>query len=123
MAADVTTIYNNIAHVLKAYKSPYALKNVSDKRMDLYIEKEMTLLGKAYKEMFIASAIIQKGYVSFHFFPMYMNPKLGEKIPAELKKCLKGKTCFHIKKDDPQLIKQIDETLKLGTEFFKQLAK
>jgi len=53
--------------------------------------------------------------------PVYGYKKLGEQIHPELMKCLKGKACFHIKKNDENLYKQIDEALKLGYEGYKKL--
>jgi hypothetical protein len=38
----------------------------------------------------------------------------------ELLKCLKGKSCFHIKKNDPVIMEQIKESLKIGYEMYKE---
>ena len=53
--------------------------------------------------MFFASVVQRKESVTFHFFPLYMDPTLNG-LALSLYKCLKGKTCFHFKKEE-----QIDE--------------
>ena len=41
-------------------------------------------------------------------------------MPPELKKTLKGKTCFNIKKLDATLLKQVEELLKKGFDMYKK---
>ena len=43
---------------------------------------------------------------------------LKNKLKPELLKTLKGKTCFHIKKEDPVLLQQIKEALQIGYEYY-----
>jgi hypothetical protein len=52
--------------------------------------------------------------------PAYGEDKLTDMFQPELLKCLKGKSCFHIKKDDPVLFKQMKESLKKGLEAYKK---
>ncbi len=87
----------------------------------LISHKEVEISGKKRTELWFASALIQKGYVGFYYMPIYGYKKLGEQIHPELMKCLKGKACFHIKKNDENLFKQIEEALKLGYENYKKL--
>ena len=49
--------------------------------------------------MYFASIAQRKESVVFYFFPAYMNTKMLEVAPS-LCKCLKGKTCFHFKKEE-----------------------
>jgi len=41
-------------------------------------------------------------------------------LPEELRKCLKGKSCFNIKKADAKLFKQIGKMAKEGLKIYKQ---
>jgi hypothetical protein len=70
--------------------------------------------------MYFATAAIKSGYVGFYFFPIYTHPKEFTGIPDELKKCLKGKSCFHIKKLDKLLEGQIKDMVKQGFELYKK---
>src|SRR5208282_2915891 len=44
----------------------------------------------------LAAVILQKGYVGLYVMCIYMNPAANDKLP-NLKKLLKGKSCFHVK--------------------------
>src|SRR5438046_783887 len=63
--------------------------------------------------MFFAAVAQRKDSVTFHFFPSYMNTKLKDVAPS-LYKCLKGKTCFHFKKEEQVNEKELSALLKKG---------
>ena len=70
--------------------------------------------------MYFASALIRPGNVSFYFFPCYTAPKEFEKIAPNTMKCLDGKTCFHFKKEEQLVEKEIKEMFKKGIAFYKK---
>ena len=72
------------------------------------------------KEFWFAAILVQKGYVGFYFMPVYVCEPRKESIPNELMKTLKGKSCFHITKNDAVIMEQIKEALKLGYEDYKK---
>lgn len=87
----------------------------------LVSEKEVEINGKKKPEVYFAGTLVQKGYVGFYFMPVYAEPGFKKQIQPELLSCLKGKSCFYIKKDDPNLFDQIEDALQLGyTEFKKK---
>ena len=69
--------------------------------------------------MFFASVAQRKDSVTFHFFPIYMSD-LGVKAPA-LYKYLKGKTCFHFKKEEQVNEKELATLLKKGVAAWKKM--
>jgi len=70
-------------------------------------------------ELDLASIILQKGYVGFYFMPVYIQPALKKAISPSLLATLKGKTCFHIKKLDADLLRNIDAALREGIKLYK----
>jgi len=52
--------------------------------------------------------------------PIYSDTDLKDVFKPELLKLLKGKSCFHIKKLNPELEMQIDFALKVGYELYKK---
>jgi hypothetical protein len=70
--------------------------------------------------MYFASAAIQGSFAGFYFFPIYTHPKEFADMPENLRKCLKGKSCFHIKKLDNDLSKSIRSALKKGFVIYKK---
>jgi hypothetical protein len=83
-------------------------------------DTELFILGKKRKDMWFAAALIQKGYVGFYFMPIYIYTPMKNSIPTELMKCLKGKACFHITKNDPLIMEQIKDALQMGYEDYKK---
>lgn len=72
------------------------------------------------KQLFFASTVIKKSYVSFYLMPVYMYPELLNGISPELKKRMQGKSCFNFKKVEPELFHELAELTKQGAEKFKQ---
>lgn len=67
----------------------------------------------------MASLILQKGYVGFHYVPVYMEPRLRAELSPKLVKLLKGKSCFHITKLDEGLRKDVEHALEQGRKYFQ----
>jgi hypothetical protein len=70
--------------------------------------------------MFFASVAVRSDSVAFYFFPSYMNTELKKAAPS-LYKCLKGKTCFHFKKEEQVNEKELDALLKKGMAAWKKM--
>jgi len=87
----------------------------------LYGSKEVSLFGKKPQPTYIAGVIQQKNYVSFYFSPIYSHPDFFKNINPDLKKFLKGKSCFNIKKINPQLLEEIEDLLKKGIIKYKEI--
>ena len=66
-------------------------------RAVLISKKPVEILGRKKDELWFAAALVQKGYVSFYYMPVHGDPEVKGLIGPGLLKCLKGKSCFHIK--------------------------
>ena len=87
----------------------------------IYGSKDVSLFGKKPQPTYIAGVIQQKNYVSFYLSPIYSHPDLYPKLSPDLKKVLKGKSCFNIAKATPKLFKEIDDVLKRGINKYKEI--
>ena len=116
---ELVSLYNAIKKLISRYaKGNYSIKADKPGQYELYYGKEIEHMGRKYPEISFAGLLIQKGYVGFYFFPIYADLSLKNKLKPELLKTLKGKTCFHIKKEDPVLLQQIKEALQIGYEYY-----
>ncbi|MES2004715.1 MAG: DUF1801 domain-containing protein [Bacteroidota bacterium] len=88
---------------------------------NLVSHKPVVIAGRTKEEIWFVSALVQKGYVGFYYMPVYMNDPIKKRISPELLKCLKGKACFHIKKKDASLLKDIDAAIKIGYDAFVKM--
>jgi len=70
--------------------------------------------------MYFSSVVIRKDSVNFYFFPTYMNPGEYKTLAPSIFKLLKGKTCFHFKKEEQVNEKELDAILKKGIVHWKK---
>jgi len=112
---------NNSSNYLTTEKTFGSQAKQNKPGYHLYGKKEVSLFGKKPKPTYIAGVIQQKHYVSFYLSPIYSHPDLYPDINPELKKVLKGKSCFNIKKATPQLLNEIEDVLTMGIKKYKEL--
>jgi hypothetical protein len=72
------------------------------------------------KEVYFAELIIKSSYVGFYYMSVYAETDIKNMFGSELLKLLKGKSCFHIKKLDEEIEKQISEALELRFLTYKE---
>ena len=112
---ELVPIFEEIKNMLLPYeKGTLKIHGGTDGKVMLISHKPVEIAGRPREELWFASALIQKGYVGLYYMPVYMNDPVKRQLFPELMKCLKGKACFHIKKADPVIYKQIKEALKIG---------
>jgi hypothetical protein len=117
---ELVEIFNQLKTILKKYEGVLKPKFDLDSKYDLWSFKDVEIAGRKRKEVSFASIIIQSKHVGFYYMPIYTDRKLEEVFKPELLKLLKGKSCFHIKKLDPELKKQIEEALDIGYNLYKE---
>ncbi|MEZ4685665.1 MAG: hypothetical protein R3B47_06245 [Bacteroidia bacterium] len=69
---------------------------------------------------YFASVVPKPKDVRLYFFPIYTHADSFSEIPEALRKCLKGKSCFHIKKLDENLISAVEEMVEKGIHLYQQ---
>ena len=120
MNTEFSEILKNVRALLKVYEPPLVAKKDTEKGYELWTTKEVSIGGRTYPDLFFAAATVQKNFVGFYYFPLYCNPELKAKLHRDLIKNLKGKTCFHLKKDEKDLYKHIESALKIAFTFYKK---
>jgi len=125
-AEALDAIFDRLHRLLARYSPPLKSKSgtVRNKRdFHLTIAKAVVVPGSYENkpaEVGLAAIILQKGYVGFYFMPIYIEPDLKKKLPGALTQLLKGKTCFHIKKLDDELLEHIEIALDEGVKNYKR---
>ena len=69
---------------------------------------------------YFASVMPKPKDVRLYFFPIYTHTDAFSDVSDELRKCLKGKSCFHIKKLSPELESEFNSMIKKGAELYKK---
>jgi hypothetical protein len=118
---QLVEIFDSIKAIMKPYEKG-TLKAFGEKNgmYNLVSFKPVEIEGRKRSELYFVSIMVQKGYVGFHYLPVYMNPHPEKLVQPELLKCLKGKACFHIRKNDDVIMKQIEQALETGYNFYKE---
>lgn len=120
--SELVVIFEAIKKMVQPYekKGAFKLHAGTGGQFNMVSHKPVEIAGRKREELWFVSALVQKGYVGFYFMPIYDNPSMGKLLSPELMKCLKGKACFHIKKNDPVIMKEIEKAIKIGYEAYKK---
>lgn len=113
---EFTTVFAALRAILAAHKDRLKITQ------DTAIGFSADALRLRYKgnPVSFGAVRIGKNYVSFHLVPVYMNPRLLEKISPELRKRMQGKGCFNFKTVDEELFRQLAELTAAGLECFEK---
>ena len=118
--ADLSAIFQQLRPLLAAYQPPFEPKRDEAGYYDLWSFKDLVIDGRKRKEVFFAGLITQKYHVGFYFMPIYAETSLATVFEPELLALLKGKSCFHVKKLDEQIISQIRSALVVGFDLYQE---
>lgn len=61
---------------------------------------------------------IKKSYGSVHVMPAYVHPELLETLSEELRRRMRGKSCFNFRTADPALLAELGELIDRGAARF-----
>jgi hypothetical protein len=112
---DFAAVFAALREILTPYEGRLSPREKGDGYY--YVES----LEPTYKNrpMFFAGVKAGKNYISYHLLPVYMNPKLNQAIPPELKKRMQGKACFNFTVIDPPVFKQLRALTQTAYKDFK----
>jgi hypothetical protein len=123
---SLENVFESLHKLLSRYAPPLKAcgGNVRGKRdFHLTVPKAVVVPG-AYGgkavEIELASIILQKGFVGFYLMPLYVDPGIKKKLAPSLTKQLKGKTCFHIKQVDSEVLGNIEDAVTEGMKSYKE---
>jgi hypothetical protein len=114
-------IYKILKSILSKYSPPLSPISDTDRHYELLSKKPVDFMGIKRPGMYFASTKIQGGFVGLYLMHVYMKPQMLRDISPRLLKMLKGKTCFHIKKLDGELIKEIGSAVDQGFKCYQHL--
>ena len=97
------TIFRTLKGILGVYSKTLDCTDDSEDTYNLYTKHLM----KNKKPLYFGGVKINKAFVSYHLMPLYVYPELINTINGELKKLLKGKSCFNIKSLDDEILNEL----------------
>ena len=113
---DFPIVFEHLRNILKPYAENLTLR--TDTSDTYYLDGPYS--KNWGKQLFFGSAQIKKNYVSFYLMPVYMYPELLNDVSLELKKHMRGKSCFNFKKVETELFDELAVLTRKGVEKFKK---
>lgn len=111
---DLAAVYQQLRPILDPYVP--GMMVVQDNERGVYLNTNAVM--KNGQPLFFASIAINKTYVSFHVFPVYMYPDLLDGI-GDLKKRMQGKSCFNFRKVSDEQIEGMRALVDAGHKRLK----
>ncbi len=103
MNTEINEIQQKLINILKEHIG--VLKVTADSLDKFEVSGTIQAMQgkKKVDGIYFASVVPKPKDIRFYFFPVYTHKEeLGE-LPENLQKCLKGKSCFHVKTLDKDL--------------------
>lgn len=120
MTTDVKEIQSKLHTILLECTPPLQVRKNTDEVLELAGTKP-AMQGKQKVDGFYFGSVVPKPKdVRLYFFPIYTHADAFSDLPAALRKCLKGKSCFHIKKMDDELEKAVREMVERGVALYQK---
>ena len=116
-------IFDRLETSLRRYAPPLVVRSggIAGKRdCQLWSEKAVEIEGRKRDEVYFAGLIVQKGYVGFYFMPVYTHAAQKDVFAPALLALLKGKSCFHVKRLDDELVTHVEDALAAGFQLYRE---
>ena len=120
MTTDVKEIREKLVNILKSHLGDLKITSDTYEKFEVSGTVEAMQGKKKVDGIYFSTVVPKPKDVRFYFFPTYTHKdQLGE-LPDNLKKALKGKSCFHIKKMDEELEKNLKDLVKESVKLYKK---
>ncbi len=119
MIKDLNEISKRLKAMLAEYQS--VLKTTTDSSDKFEVSGTVpTLQGKKKVDgIYFATVMMKPKDVRFYFFPTYTHKEQLGELPENLKKALKGKSCFHIKQMDEEMEQHLRTLIKKSVAYYQ----
>ena len=119
MKTDLKEIENTLKELLRKQTPPLQVRIEKEGQFEVAGTKPAMQGKQKVDGFYLASVIPKPKDVRLYYFPIYTHVDQFH-ISDELRKCLKGKSCFHIKKVSPAMEKEIEEMINKGASLYEK---
>lgn len=115
---EISDIHQTLRQLLLDHVPPLQVKSDGEKGMEVAGTK-VAMQGKQQVDGFYFASIVPKPKdIRLYFFPIYTDANEFMLSP-DLKKMLKGKSCFHIRKLDDDLTAEVKGMIEKGVKIYQ----
>ncbi|MGD1848635.1 MAG: hypothetical protein ACFB10_24860 [Salibacteraceae bacterium] len=120
MKSDLNDIRAFLHQALKNHLPTLQIRKENDSVMEV-AGTIPALQGKQQVDGYYFASVVPKPKdIRLYFFPIYTHPNDFEDLHPEVRKCLKGKSCFHIKKLDDAMEQAIVDMVQKGVDRYQR---
>ncbi|WP_264790013.1 DUF1801 domain-containing protein [Aureispira anguillae] len=121
MKTEIAEIRDHLVDLLKIHQANFTITSDQIEKFEV-TGTIKTMQGKKQVDgIYFATVIPKPKDVRLYFFPIYTHVDQFKNLPENLRKCLKGKSCFHIKKMDDALEVAIKELIDKGVQIYQEV--
>jgi hypothetical protein len=120
MKKEPAEIDQTLRNILSGNTAPLKIRTNTETNFEVAGTKA-TMQGRQKVDgMYFASVVPKPKDVRFYFFPIYTHPAEFDTISENLRKHLKGKSCFHFKNLDAALEQDIQQMVAKGLAVYQK---
>lgn len=120
MENDIKKIEDFLKDTLKKHRPSLKIVTDTDERFEVHGTVPTMQGRKKVEGIYFASVVPKPKDIRLYFFPIYTHQAEFENLDPQLRKCLKGKSCFHIKKMDANMEIALDNMIQTGINTYKK---
>ncbi len=117
MKTEIADIQSALHELFAAHTPPLQVRVQTDTNFEVAGTKPCMQGKKKVEGHYFATVMPKKKDCRLYFFPLYTHTDAFD-LSSELKKYLKGKTCFHLKKMSAELEMEIKEMIAQGVTLY-----
>jgi len=119
MTKDINEIQAKLIDILKEQIDVLKISAETENKFEVSGTIEAMQGKKKVDGIYFASVVPKPKDVRFYFFPTYTHKEQIGELPENLKKALKGKSCFHVKYIDDEFEDNIKELVKTAVKLYQ----
>ena len=120
MTKDINEIREKLVEILKDHSRVLKITVDSFEKFEVTGTIEAMQGKKKVDGFYFASVVPKEKDVRFYFFPTYTHTEKLGPLPDDLRKALKGKSCFHMKYMDDQMESNLKDLVKRSVILYKE---
>lgn len=120
MKTDLIDIQLALQIAFKKHIPPLKISKENEDVFEVTGTKEAMQGKKLVNGYYFGSVVPKPRDIRLYYFPIYTHVKKFDWLSDEARKCLKGKSCFHIKKLSPELESELRKMIDLGIEIYSK---
>ena len=120
MTKDIKENQEKLIAILKEHLSVLKITADANDKFEVSGTIEAMQGKKKVNGIYFSTVVPKPKDVRFYFFPTYTHKEQIGELPENLKKALKGKSCFHIKYMDEELEKNLKELVDKSVKLYQK---